>query len=408
MTPTFTRYQIFVIAILAFLQFTVVLDFMILSPLGALLLQEFKISTAQFGLVVSAYAFSAGASGLLAAGFADKFDRKRLLLFFYTGFVIGTALCGAANSYYLLLAARIVTGIFGGVIGSISFAIITDLFPMQVRGRVMGIVMTAFAASQVLGIPLGLFLSNHFGWQAPFWMIAGVSALVGVLIVYGLKPIEAHLEGHVQKNPFAHLFKTISTPRYIYAFCSTALLATGGFMLMPFGSAFTVYNLGIPMDQLPIVYVATGLTSIAAGPLMGRLSDAIGKYRMFCAGSLLAVVVVAYYTRLGTTPLVDLIVISSVLFVGISARMISASALTSGVPALKDRGAFMAVNSSLQQLSGGLASLAAGFIVVQTPQGRLDHYEELGYVVMTAIFITVVMLYKIDRDQRMEAARIQG
>jgi len=408
MTPTFTRYQIFVIAILAFLQFTVVLDFMILSPLGALLLQEFKISTAQFGLVVSAYAFSAGASGLLAAGFADKFDRKRLLLFFYTGFVIGTALCGAANSYYLLLAARIVTGIFGGVIGSISFAIITDLFPMQVRGRVMGIVMTAFAASQVLGIPLGLFLSNHFGWQAPFWMIAGVSALVGVLIVYGLKPIEAHLEGHVQKNPFAHLFKTISTPRYIYAFCSTALLATGGFMLMPFGSAFTVYNLGIPMDQLPIVYVATGLTSIAAGPLMGRLSDAIGKYRMFCAGSLLAIVVVAYYTRLGTTPLIDLIVISSVLFVGISARMISASALTSGVPALKDRGAFMAVNSSLQQLSGGLASLAAGFIVVQTPQGRLDHYEELGYVVMTAIFITVVMLYKIDRDQRMEAARIQG
>lgn len=407
MSQTFTRYQIFVIAVLAFLQFTVVLDFMILSPLGALLLQEFKISTAQFGLVVSAYAFSAGASGLLAAGFADKFDRKKLLLFFYTGFVVGTALCGAANSYYLLLAARIVTGIFGGVIGSISFAIITDLFPMQVRGRVMGIVMTAFAASQVLGIPLGLFLSNHFGWQAPFWMIAGVSAAVGILIAYGLKPIEAHLEGHVQKNPFAHLGKTISTPRYIYAFCSTALLATGGFMLMPFGSAFTVHNLGIPLDQLPIVYVATGLTSIAAGPLMGRLSDAIGKYRMFCAGSLLAIVVVAYYTRLGTTPLVDLIVISSVLFVGISARMISSSALTSGVPALKDRGAFMAVNSSLQQLSGGLASLAAGLIVVQTPGGRLDHYEELGYVVMTAILITVVMLYKIDRDQRIEAARIQ-
>jgi predicted MFS family arabinose efflux permease len=373
---------------------------MILSPLGALLLQEFNITTAQFGLVVSAYAFSAGASGLLAAGFADKFDRKHLLLFFYAGFVTGTVLCGIANSYYFLLGARIVTGLFGGVLGSISFAIITDLFPMQVRGRVMGIVMTAFAASQVLGIPIGLYFSNHFGWQAPFWMIAGVSAAVGILILYGLRPIQAHLEGRMHKHPFAHLGATISTPKYIYAFCSTALLATGGFMLMPFGSAFSVHNLGIPLEQLPIVYVATGTTSIAAGPIMGRLSDSIGKYRVFCIGSAMTAVMVLIYTHLGLTPLAEVIAISSVMFVGISARMISSSALMSGVPALKDRGAFMAINSSLQQLSGGLASLAAGLIVVQTPGGKLGRYPELGYVVVAATAFTVMMLFKIHRDQR--------
>jgi hypothetical protein len=162
----FSRYQVFMIAILAILQFTIVLDFMVLSPLGALLLEKLNINTSQFGWVVSAYAFSAGASGLLAAGFADKFDRKKLLLFFYTGFIIGTFLCALAPNYHMLLVARIVTGIFGGVIGSVSFAIITDLFKMEVRGRVMGFVQMAFAASQVLGLPIGLLLANRFGWHA--------------------------------------------------------------------------------------------------------------------------------------------------------------------------------------------------------------------------------------------------
>ena len=168
MPPVFTRYQKFVVAVLAFLQFTIILDFMIISPLGALLLRDLHITTRQFGLAVSAYAFSAGASGLLAAGFADKFDRKRLLLFFYAGFLLGTFLCGVANSYHFLLVARIVTGVFGGVIGSIVMAIVADLFPLEVRGRVMGTIQTAFAASQVLGLPLGVFLSNHWGWHAPF------------------------------------------------------------------------------------------------------------------------------------------------------------------------------------------------------------------------------------------------
>jgi len=165
---TFTGYQNFIVTILAIVQFTVILDFMVLSPLGAILLKELSITTAQFALVVSAYAFSAGAAGLLAAGFADKFDRKKLLLFFYGGFIFGTLLCGLAPNYHFLLIARIVTGIFGGVMSSISYAIITDLFAIQVRGRVMGFVQMAFASSQVIGIPLGLFLANMFNWHAPF------------------------------------------------------------------------------------------------------------------------------------------------------------------------------------------------------------------------------------------------
>jgi predicted MFS family arabinose efflux permease len=398
MPSVFTRYQKFVIAVLAFLQFTIILDFMIIGPLGALLLRDMHITTRQFGLVVSAYAFSAGASGLLAAGFADEFDRKKLLLFFYCGFLLGTLLCGLAGSYGFLLGARIVTGVFGGVIGSISMAIIADLFPLQVRGRVMGTVQTAFAASQVMGIPLGVFLSNRWGWHAPFIMIFVVSAAVGVVIAMRMQPIVEHLKvapSHDGRNPFLHLAATVGQGRYLRTFAATMLLATGGFMLMPFGSTFTVNNLGISLQKLPLVYMITGVVTFIAGPLLGKLSDSIGKYRVFFIGSLAGAVMVGIYCHLGTTPLAMVIVINALLFVAVTSRMISASALISAVPDMQDRGAFMSVNSSLQQFSGGVASSLAGLIVVQAPDGRLLHYDLLGYVAMGAMTLVIALMYPI-------------
>ncbi|TGN18768.1 MFS transporter [Leptospira idonii] len=392
----FNSYQIFVIALLAFLQFTIVLDFMILSPLGVMVLEELRITTTQFGLVVSAYAFSAGASGVIAAGFADRFDRKRLLLFFYTGFVLGTVFCGVAPNYKFLLAARIITGIFGGVISSISFAIIADLFPLEVRGRVMGFVMTAFAASQVFGLPLGVYISNLWGWHSPFLMIAGVSGIVGIIAFVYLQPINSHLEAARHQNAFLHLWNTLTNVGYFPGFLATTLLATGGFMLMPFGSAFTVHNLGISLEKLPLIYMITGIVSIAGGPLIGRLSDSIGKYKMFAIASFLATTIILYYTQLGISPLWLVIGINSLLFVFITGRMISANALTSAVPEPKDRGAYMAISSSLQQLSGGIAATCAGLIVVQTPSGYLEGYEELGFVVGLAILATVVFMGNVN------------
>ena len=393
----FSSYDIFVIAILSLLQFTVILDFMVLSPLGAILMDELHVTTSQFGLVVSAYAFSAGAAGLLTAGFADKFDRKKLLMFFYTGFILGTVLCAIAPSYPLLLGARIITGIFGGVIGSVSFAIITDLFKMEVRGRVMGFVQMSFAASQVLGLPIGLYLATHYGWHAPFWMIAGAGAVLGVVMMVKLKPVDKHLHLNIEKNAFHHLWLTITRPDYAKAFFATTLLATGGFMLMPFGSAFSINNLGITLQQLPLVYFITGACSILFGPMIGKLSDKIGKFKVFCIGSGLSIIMVAIYSQLGITPLWELIVLNVVLFVGISSRMISSSALLTAVPDAKDRGAFMSVNASTQQISGGIASIIAGLIVVQTSSGKLEHYDTLGYVVIASMLLATLMLYYLNK-----------
>lgn len=390
----FSPYQVFIIAILTILQFSITLDFMVLSPLGAFLITDWHIHPSQFALVVSVYAWSAGISGLLSAGFADKFDRKKYLLFFYAGFLSGTVLCAIAPDYRFLLFARIITGIFGGVIGSISFAIISDLFRWEVRGRVMGFVQMAFAASQVLGLPIGLLLADRFGWHSSFWMIVGVGLLVGIVIVAYMRPIRDHLKIRSdQRHPFQHLIKTVSQTPYLRAFMAMTLLATGGFMLMPLGSTFSNLNLGIRLSQLWILYGISGAFTIILGPVIGKMSDRIGKYKIFVYGTIISSVIVLIYTHLSITPLWVIIILTVVLFVGITSRMISSSALITAVPEPQDRGAFMSINASAQQISGGIASWVAGLIVVQVNNGPLQHYDILGYVVISTMLITVFMMY---------------
>lgn len=370
---------------------------MILSPLSAILLKELSITPAQFGRVVSAYAFSAGLSAILAAGFADRFDRKKMLLFFYTGFVVGTFFCGIAPNYTTLLMARIFTGLFGGVISSISLAIVADLFSLSQRGQVMGYVQSAFAASQVLGIPAGLTLANRFGWHFPFLAIVAVSLVVGLVAFALLRPIDSHLAttDNPKHSPFKHLWQTATNARYQTGLAATLLLTVGGFMLMPFGAAYMTGNLGVPLDQLTLVYMLTGISSLISGPFMGRLSDHIGKYRVFFVGSLATTVLLLYYTHLGVSPLWWVIGVNVLLFAAITSRNVSAQALNSAIPSFTDRGAYMSVNSALQQLSGGVAAWVAGLIVIQNPDGSLGRYPVLGFVVCGAILITLPLMYNV-------------
>ncbi|WP_374029747.1 MFS transporter [Bdellovibrio bacteriovorus] len=405
----FTGYQKFIIALLAFLQFTIILDFMILSPLGAFLMPALKINTSQFGTVVSAYAISSAISGFLTAGFADKFDRKRLLLFFYGGFIIGTFLCGIAPTFEFLLGARIVTGLFGGVIGSIVFAIMTDLFPLEQRGRVMGFLQTAFAASQVLGLPAGLFLTNHWGWHMPFMMIVVVSLLAGIAIVFYMKPLRGHLALQTDKKAYQHLLHTVQVPSYLFAFLATGLLSLGGFMIMPFASAFTVNNLGIHADELPLIYFVTGIASILIGPFVGKMTDTFGKYKVFVFGSFVSIVMVLIYTHLGATPLYMVMLVNTAMFIGIFSRMIPSQALMSAIPTPANRGAFMSVSSSLQSLAGGIGSIVAGAIVVQASSGEIQHFDVIGYIMCVIAVVCMVMMYYINRSvMNSQASQVQA
>ncbi|MCC3159450.1 MFS transporter [Hymenobacter sp. 15J16-1T3B] len=405
--PAFTGYQKFLIAVLALLQFTVILDFMVLSPLGDALMKSLQIAPARFSLVVSAYAFSAGAAGLLTAGFADRFDRKKLLLFFYAGFTLGTLGCGLATSYPLLLAARVVAGLFGGVIGSISLAIIADEFAVHQRGRVMGVVQMAFAASQVLGIPLSLYLANRWDWHAPFLLIVGLALVIGAAVWLRMRPVDGHLRLQTGTNAFAHLWHTVSTPSYQTGFLAIAFLAVGGFLLMPFGSAFLINNVHIPPAQLPLIYLCTGCASLLIMPVIGRLSDRFSKFHLFTAGSVLALITVLIYTHIGPTPLWQVVALNVVMFMGIMSRMVPATALNTSVPEPQDRGAYMSVTASLQQVSGGLAAVGAGLVVTQaTSHSPLVHYNWLGYMACVVFVGCMLLVYRVSRlvDRKQAAA----
>jgi len=398
LSKTFTSYQKIIILLLAILQFTIVLDFMILAPLGDILMKSMNMSTKQFGTVVSAYAISACISGIFAAGFADKFDRKKLLLFFYTGFILGTYFCAISYNYETLFIARIITGLFGGVIGSISMAIITDIFSIHQRGKVMGFVQMAFGGSQILGIPIGLVLANYWSWHATFYMVLILAILLGIALVIKLNPLTEHLKLINNKNALQHLLQTIKKKDYRIGFLATALLSMGGFMIMPFSTAFIVNNIHIAQSQVAIIFFFTGIFSIIIMPIVGKLSDKFDKLMIFGIGTIIAIVMVVIYTHLSPVPIWLVIIVNIVLFIGIMSRMVPATALNSAVPDAYDRGAYMSINSSLQQFAGGVAALFSGLVVVQKSKNSpIENFDILGYVMVVLMLLCFYFVYKVNR-----------
>ncbi|HKB96793.1 MAG TPA: MFS transporter, partial [Rhizomicrobium sp.] len=252
-------------------------------------------------------------------------------------------------------------------------------------------------ASQVLGLPAGLFFANHWDWHAPFLAIIAVAVPAGLVIAFWMKPVAAHLELKQERSPFMHLAHTLAEPRYRLAFILTALLPTGGYMLMPFGTAYMVDNIGLPLTVLPTIYLVSGLSIVFAGPLIGKISDTIGKFRTFLFGSILTIIMVAIWTNMGHAPLITVIAVNVLLFIGIFSRMIPAQALFSAIPDVTKRGAFNAVSASLQQLAGGVSAAVAGAVIVEAPNGTLRHFNWLGYIVITVSLVSLLLMYFVHK-----------
>jgi predicted MFS family arabinose efflux permease len=335
---------------------------------------------------------------LLTAGFADRFDRKKLLQFFYIGFIIGTFFCSISTNYPMLVAARVFTGIFGGVIGSISMAIVADLFVIEQRGRVMGFMQMGFGASQVLGIPMSLYLANVWNWKAPFLMIVALAIIVWIVILIKIKPINKHLEIKNDKNAFRHLLHTIGQKDYRIGFMATAMLSLGGFMMMPWGSAFAINNLHVTPDQLPLLFMVAGVATLIIMPVIGKLSDKIDKLKLFAIASLWLIVVVLIYTNLTPVHISVIMTLNVLMMMGIMSRMVPSMALVTALPKMQDRGAFMSINSSLQQIAGGIAAAVGGMIVVQKDKySPLENYNTLGIVITILTLIAIYMVYRVSK-----------
>jgi predicted MFS family arabinose efflux permease len=392
----FNRQEKFLLAILAAIQFSSIVDFMIMMPLGPQLMRIFGVTPHQFGLLVSSYTFCAGISGFAAAFFMDKFDRKKSLLFFFIGFSIGTVACGLSRSYETLLLARGLTGVFGGVLGSLVMSIVSDAISYERRGAAMGVIMTAFSMASVIGVPLSLYLANIWNWHAPFIALGGFSLLLCTVILKVVPEMRGHLENQV-KEPFHRtITRILQNSNQVKALVFMSAVIFGHFCIVPFMSPSLVANAELPEAQLPLMYMCGGLFTIFTSPYIGRLADRFGKHQVFFWGALATIIPYFLLTHLGPTPVPLVLVVTTLMFVVSGGRMIPASAMASGTTLPQNRGSFMSLVSCVQQLSSALASYIAGIIVTKNETtGRLDHFEVVGYIAIITTFVAIYLSRQI-------------
>jgi len=404
----FSRKEKILLAVLACIQFSSIVDFMIMMPLGPQLMRIFQISPHQFGLLVSSYTFAASISGFFAAFFMDKFDRKQSLLFFFVGFSLGTIACALSPNYEVLLFSRGLTGIFGGVLSSLVMSIVSDAISYERRGSAMGVIMTSFSMASVLGVPLSLWLANQFNWHAPF-LFLGVGSLVlcGVIWAY-IPSMRAHLLERRPRQPFYSVLTNIATnqnQRRALYFMSAVMF--GHFAIIPFVSPTLVANVGLREDQLPLMYIIGGLCTIFTSPFIGRLSDRFGKHRIFLIGALVTLIPYTLITHMKPSPLWLILAICAFFFVSSGGRMIPATALVSGTSRPENRGSFMSIVSCVQQLAAAISSYIAGVVVTKGASGRLENYEIVGYVAISFTFVAIYLSRRISAIEQKPQEEIQ-
>ena len=383
------------LAVLTAVQFCHILDFVILMPLGPQLMRAFDLLPRQFALLVSAYTFSAALAGLFAALVMDRFDRKRMLLVLLAGFGVGTLLCGLATSFALLMAARVAAGAFGGVLAGVVFAIVGDQIPPERRGRATGVVMAGFSAASVLGLPLGLSVAERYDWHAPFILLAAITGGVVLVGALALPSMRGHLSAPRGRSPFGDLWRVAREPAHLRAFGFTTALMFAGFTVIPFLSPYLTSNAGVPETRLDLIYLVGGLATLFTGPAMGWLADRFGHARVFTAAALVSILPILAVTNLAPIPLPWVLTVTTLMMVMASGRMISATALVTGVVDPARRGSFMSLNAAVQQGAAGLATFVAGLMIGRAADGRMLGYAWVGALAIAANVLTLWLVRRL-------------
>jgi predicted MFS family arabinose efflux permease len=390
-TPSADLNEWILLAVLASIQFTNLMDFVILMPLGPQLMRIFSISPQQFGLIVSAYTFSAGIVGIVGAMLVDRFDRKTVLLSLYGGFAVSNFLCAIAPSYEWLLGGRIIAGAFGGLMGATVFAVVADVIPDVRRGAAMGVVMTSFSLATVAGVPVGLFLANHFGWHIPFYMLTVTSSAVLIVGYYVLPPVRGHITQKGDVSPLRSLMELITHRNHINAFVFMSAMMFAGFSVIPYISPFMVSNVGLTEQDLPYIYFFGGGATIFTSRWIGRLSDKHGKQRMFMIMAAASIVPILLLTNLTPMPLWAALIVTTLFMILTSGRMVPAMAMITASVEPAQRGSFMSINSSIQQISAGIASMTAGLMLGKTATGALTNFGVVGLIAAATSILCIVL-----------------
>lgn len=385
-----------VLFLLAVVQFTHIMDFMIVMPLGAQLMKIFSISPFEFTLIVSSYAFAAFAVGLFGAMFIDRYDRKKVLLFIYIGFTIGTLACALAPNYIFLLLARSLAGAFGGLLGALVLAIVADVVPLARRGKAMGIIMTAFSVASVAGVPTGLWLAAQFSWRMPFIVVSLLSFLTIFLLIRFVPALTKHLENGAETvRPFKVIQNLFSDKNQVIALLFSIILMLGHFTIIPFIAPYMQFNVGFTDYQITYIYLIGGILTAFLLPFFGKISDEYGHVKIFTLASILAVFSIYIITTLQAVSIVIALCATSSFFVVASGRNVPATTMITSVVKPESRASFMSFRASANQGALFISSLIAGAIIGTNEDESLTNYEVVGYIAIVMSIVAIIMARKL-------------
>jgi predicted MFS family arabinose efflux permease len=406
---TIRRREFVLLLILASVQFTSIVDFMIVMPLGTPLMRDLGITTYQFGLIVACYTISAGLAGLLGSAIMDRFGRKAAFLTLYAGFLLGTLFCGLSQGFLMLLAARVVTGGFGGILGGLALAIIADVFPDERRGRATGVLMSAFALASVLGVPAGIYLGGKLGWHAPFLVLAGLGLPVLFAALRNLPPLREHLHQGPHSHALKQICATFSHSNHLRSFALIAAVMLGGFSVIPFIAMYLVLNVGVDETSgLFWVYAIGGILTLFGAPLIGRLADHFGKLPVFRVVATLAAALILAVTNLPRVPLAVAVGLVGALMLCNAGRMVAALAMVMNSAERRLRGGFMSANSSVQHMASGLGAYIGGYIVVRPGNGPLHNFNRVGLFAVAATLVSLWLAGRVRPAQASSPAELNS
>lgn len=400
----FSRRDVFILFSLGLIQFNHTVDFMILMPLGANIMKDFNINPAQFGLLISAYTFSAACVGFVAALYLDVFERKKALVFMNLGFALGTLGCAIAPSYTWLLVARAVAGAFGGTLASLIFAIIGDAFRAEVRGRATGTVMTSFSVASIAGVPLSILVAAHSTWHMPFYVLGFMALIFTAFIHFYFPSFSGHLEDSAAKKYLRQrlriTWELVSDRGTLLPLCFAFIVVFSNFLVIPFISPAFVANVGMRNEDLGIIYMSGGLTTIFTSPAFGKLSDRWGSRRVLSWTLPLSAPIFIIITRLGHIPIAYIVLVSVFFFMASNAKYVPTMSYLTGQVEPQRRGSYMSLVSMGQQLGAAAGAAIAGLLVVNGPSGELLNFSQVGMLSVAMTGVAFLMLRSLQASNR--------
>lgn len=371
--------------LLAASMFTHIMDFMIMMPMSTQLTRALSISAQQFSLLVASYTITAGVTGFVSAFFIDRYDRRKTLLFIYGGFAIGTLACSFAPSYEILLLTRSLAGGFGGILGALILSIVSDVVPLERRAKGIGAVMASFGLASVIGVPFGLYIATAFSWQTPFLLLGIMALVIQAVMVFVVPPLTTHLSAR-HLSPVEVLRSIFGNPSARTGLAFSAVLMLGHFTIIPFIAPYMVGNVGLSEKQLALIYLTGGSCTLVFSPWVGKMADKYGRLKIFTIFGFLVLIPIITITNLMPVPLWMVLLIAGVFFTFSNGRMVPSTTMETAIIKPENRGSYMSIRSSVQQLASGVAAFIAGLIITEGPSTfgpqakALHNYQYVGMI----------------------------